>query len=117
MEKVAIPIWEDRVSPVLDSASKLQVSVIRSGNIESNKLVEIGNLREHELARLLNELGVNLLICGAISEGLKGLCTRYGIRVIHSQTGDIETTLDRCISLYSGSGISELRSGDHKNRQ
>lgn len=97
MERVAIPIWDGRISPVLDAATKLQVSILSEGDIESSRLVEIGNMQDHDLARLLNEMDIDTIICGAVSEGLRGRCSRYGITVVHSQTGGIREALDRYI--------------------
>ncbi len=91
--KVAIPIWEDRVSSVLDFSQRLLV-------VEENEAGEVSRseitLRDQSpFVRLakLRELGVNVLICGAVSQPLASASAAQGIRLLPYVTGEVEDVL------------------------
>ena len=65
--KLAVPVWEDRVSPVLDSADVLIVCEVLNGESRNRKEVYIG------LGSLREKAGViashaDVLVCGGISQ-------------------------------------------------
>jgi len=95
---VAIPVWQGRVSPVFDVAGQLLV-------VELNGSVE--NARRHETlldeppqrrTQQLQALGVETLICGAISCPLEALLVAGGIEVIPRICGDVEEVLRAFLS-------------------
>ena len=80
--KIGIPVWDGKVSPVFDSASRLMVVDIQGA--QKRKLYET-SIHESDLSRRCNRikaLGVELLICGAISSQLRNMLMAAGIRVI-----------------------------------
>ncbi|MBN2467688.1 MAG: NifB/NifX family molybdenum-iron cluster-binding protein [Deltaproteobacteria bacterium] len=92
--KVALTVWENRISPVLDSASMLVVIDIRKGMIVNKHYVPFYVELPHARAALLADLGVRVLICGAMSQLYENLIQAYGIQIISFVTGDIENVLD-----------------------
>jgi len=91
--KVAIPIWTGRVSPVFDVAKNLLIAELDQGH-------ELGRtqepLKEAELpgrARRVSELGIDVLICGAISQPLQAMLFAKGVRVIPWICGSVEDVL------------------------
>ena len=65
--KIAIPIWEDKVSPVLDTASRLLIVEIGDQQ-ETSRFEAI--LDEQDLSRRslrIQRLDIDILICGAVS--------------------------------------------------
>ena len=91
--KIAIPVWHDRVSPVFDVAGRLLL-------IDIEGEAELGRseaaMEEQEPAartRAMVELGVELLICGAVSIPLETMLARSGIRVLPQICGDVEEVL------------------------
>jgi len=91
--KVAIPIWEDRVSPVLDTASRLLVIEVE-GQKEASRFETY--LEDQDLPRRclrIQNLGVEILICGAVSRPYFMGLMATGIHVISDKAGNPEDVL------------------------
>jgi len=91
--KIAIPVWNDCVSNVFDFAHRLLLV-----EIENNKEVNRSEipLEVHSLpqrAGQLKSLGVDVLVCGAISRALAYMVTASGIEVLPYVTGSIDDVL------------------------
>jgi predicted Fe-Mo cluster-binding NifX family protein len=91
--KIAVPIWEDKVSPVLDTAAKLLI-------IETLNQNEIGRtealLDELEISRRcfrIRKLNIDVLICGAVSRTLSDILAASGIHIIPGIAGPVEEIL------------------------
>jgi predicted Fe-Mo cluster-binding NifX family protein len=103
--KIAIPIWEGKVSPVLDTASRLLVLQLE-GHEEKARFET--HLHEHELPRkcvCIQGLGVDLVICGAVSDYFNRMLTAAGIEVIPWRSGETEDVLDA----YLHGNLSDAR--------
>lgn len=89
MTKTAFAYWNNRIAPVFDTARYLLI-------IESENGRSIGETREifpdslpvQKALRLL-DMGVNGLVCGAISRLMHDLIAAYGIQVIPFVAGDL----------------------------
>ncbi len=92
--KVAITVWENRVSPVFDSAHKVIVADIENGEVVDRCDESLDAEQPLFRADKLSHLGVNVLICGEISKLLKSLIRSHGIRVIPFITGEVNQVLD-----------------------
>ncbi len=91
--RLAIPIWDDKISPVLDTASKLLVVEIE--NKKEASRFEI-YLDEHELSRRclrIRGMDVAILICGAVSRPFHRMLTASGIKIIQDISGHPEDVL------------------------
>jgi predicted Fe-Mo cluster-binding NifX family protein len=91
--KVAIPIWNGRVSSAFDFAHKLLLVDIEYGREKGH--VEIPLLPESnpERANRLKTLGVEVLICGAISRSLALQVQACGIQVLPYVVGQVNEIL------------------------
>jgi len=90
---VAIPHYQGRVSPVFDVASRLTVVRVK-GRLElERREVTLFEARPDAIVRSLTEVGVGVLICGAISQTLERLLRRDGVRVVAQVCGEIEAVL------------------------
>ena len=92
--RVAVPVSAERVSPVFDVAERL-VLVDLEGPSELRR--EEVPLREQDLAqraRHLAQLGVDVLICGAISQPLETMLLAAGVEVVPHICGDLEAVLE-----------------------
>ena len=91
--KIGIPIWEDRISPVLDTASRFLV-IETDGKQEFSRyetyLEEQGV--SHRCFRI-QRLGVDILICGAVSRPFLDKLMASGIRIIPGVSGHPEDVL------------------------
>ena len=91
--KVAIPIWNGRISPVLDVARHLLVVEI-DGGVEAGRREEA--IDGTDLARRAERViraGVDVLICGAISRPLETMLVASGVEVIPHTCGPVEDVL------------------------
>ena len=91
--KVAIPIWEDRVSPVLDTASRLLVIDVENRQETSRSETYLEGLDLFRRCFRIQNLGVDILICGAISRPYFRELAATGIRVISGISGNPEDVL------------------------
>jgi len=92
--KTAIPIWDGKISPVFDTASKLLIIRVED-NKETTRFEAY--LDEQNLSRRCSRiqgLGVDVLICGAISRPFYRMLVAGGIDVIPWISGPAEDVLD-----------------------
>ena len=95
--KVAIPMFDSRVSPRFDFAAKILIVTIESGKITERQEYALTNIHPIRRSSLLCELGVKVLICGGISSFYRRLIVNSRIRVIHMIQGEIEEVLSHFI--------------------
>ena len=91
---IAISIWEGKVSPVFDTASRLLVLRLDE-RVEKSRFETC--LDEHNVTRKcarVQGLGVQVLICGAISLHFRQVFGASGIQVIPWISGPAEEVLD-----------------------
>ena len=91
--RIAIPIWDDKVSPVLDSASRLLI--IEAENKTETSRFEV-YLDEHDLSRKffrLRGMEIDILICGAVSHSFSRMLTAFGVEVIPEISGHTDEVL------------------------
>lgn len=91
--RIAIPIWNDHVSPVFDSAERLLVVEVdhdQKTACRSTILLEPNQARR---AAQLSRLGIDQLLCGAVSRALEDLLNSSGVRVHGRIRGEVEDVL------------------------
>ena len=91
--KIAIPTWNGRVSPVFDSASRLLVVEVGDEGKYSRFETDISEHFLPSKTMRLTGLGVDTLICGAISRPLAYMVTTAGINLIAWISGQVEDVL------------------------
>lgn len=82
MTTVAIPVWEGEVSTTFDFARKLLVVEVDGGREISRKEVILGDEFVERKARIMRDLAVEVVVCGAISQPLAQAVSQAGIRII-----------------------------------
>jgi predicted Fe-Mo cluster-binding NifX family protein len=90
---IAIPVLQERISPVLDTATRLLLVTHRSGKEVERKEVVLGPMHTEMLAGSMVESRVDLLLCAALSEALLRALERRGIRVRPHLCGPIDGIL------------------------
>jgi predicted Fe-Mo cluster-binding NifX family protein len=91
--RVAIPLWQGRVSPVFDEASRILLVDISNKQEQHRQQEFLSEQNPFERARLLPKLGVDLLICGMISQTQQAAITSAGIRIIPHICGSMEDVI------------------------
>ncbi len=96
--KVALAIWNNRISPVFDSAHQIAIFTIQDGTAHpSGEALLEETLPQKKIARLLN-LEIETLICGAISRPLACLIELSGIHLISFIAGPADEVLTAYLS-------------------
>jgi predicted Fe-Mo cluster-binding NifX family protein len=91
--RVAVPVWQGRVSPVFDVAGRVLL-VELDGTAERCRREELlGDDAPDRRAGRLAALGVTQLICCAISRPLELLIVARGIEVIPRVCGEVDDVL------------------------
>lgn len=89
---IAIPVMRGRVAPVLNWCSRMLIFSAIPGEAEGQELWVL-KLGPEERLQLLQEQGVNTLICGALSADLQYLATKMGLTIIPGVAGEIGEVL------------------------
>ncbi|MFO7839949.1 MAG: NifB/NifX family molybdenum-iron cluster-binding protein [Desulfosalsimonadaceae bacterium] len=92
--KVAIPQWQGRVSPVFDASSRLLLVDIENGRQAGQVAVKMTPEDALSRARRLAILGVDILICGAVSSALAAAIVSFDIEILACTCGPIDGVLD-----------------------
>jgi len=92
--KVALTVWNGRISPVFDVSRKILILDVAQGAVKGKREEPLEGIDPVQKARKLVEWEVRKLICGAISRPLAGLFATYGIRTIPFIAGDAEEVIE-----------------------
>lgn len=92
--KLAMPVWNDCISTVLDFADCLLVVDCESEGIHNRSVVDLAGTSMTERATRLRELGIQVLLCGAVSRPLDRMLTAAGIEIIPFLRGRADDVLD-----------------------
>jgi predicted Fe-Mo cluster-binding NifX family protein len=87
--KVAIPVWADRVSPLFDEARHILVAGLREDHVPEIHHLEFAGDR----VKSLQHLGVDVLICGAISADIRSRLVCGGMELHAWIRGDADEVL------------------------
>jgi predicted Fe-Mo cluster-binding NifX family protein len=91
--KIAIPLWQGRISPVFDEARRVLLLDISEKQEQHRQEESLIAQTPFERAQLLPKLGVDLLICGMISQAQQAAIASAGIKIIPHICGRIEDVI------------------------
>jgi len=92
--RVAIPIFNGRVSPLLDVAGTFIYADIESGKVGDRHLIKVPENSSLMRIHLLKEKGVTLVICSAVSRECACAVVRMGITILPGIIGEVDEVLD-----------------------
>lgn len=97
--KVAIPHWQGRVSPVLDSAGRCySIELTGAGESTSRGEVALQAISPMQRAQEIAALHADLLICGAVSRPLAMALESAGVAFRSDICGRIDEVLDALVA-------------------
>ncbi len=96
--KVAVTVWEDRVSPVFDAAGTLLIAEINNSQITHTYHQAFMPEPVSRCVRILQAEEVGVLICGAISQEPADALEAAGLEVIPFIAGNINVILDNLVA-------------------
>lgn len=92
--KVGITVWGKRISPVFDAARTLLIVDIDDKTIVDRQFFQLWPERVEGVELQLAQSGVNVLICGAISQEPAAQIEALGIQLIPFIAGRAEQVLE-----------------------
>jgi predicted Fe-Mo cluster-binding NifX family protein len=96
--KAAFAYWDNRIAPVFDTARQIHVVEVEAGHLVGEAPETLSEDMSVQKALRLVELGVGILVCGAISRPMHEMVTAYGIRVVSFVAGDLREVIQAWIS-------------------
>jgi predicted Fe-Mo cluster-binding NifX family protein len=88
--RVALTVWNERISPVFDVSRQMTLLDIEKGLVKARSDVPLQPGDSMRKAEQLASLKVETLICGAISRPLSAMLAVRGIHVIPFVAGGVE---------------------------
>lgn len=91
--KVALPIWNNRISPLFDTACRVVIWSDGEGRGEPEEY-DLRDLVPPMKVRRIQELGVEVLICGAVSNTVAYLVESAGIKLVPWISGPVRDVIE-----------------------
>jgi predicted Fe-Mo cluster-binding NifX family protein len=91
--KTAFTYWENRIAPVFDTAGQIHLVETEAGEIVRETQATLPEDLPIQQTLRLMALGINTLVCGAISRPMHELIVAYGIQVIPFVAGDLREVI------------------------
>ena len=92
--KVALSHWQGRIAPVFDVADNISIVEIENRREFRRKEVTLREFEPLSQAKEVSTLGIEVLICGAVSVTLELALTGVGVRVIGFVCGSTQDVLN-----------------------
>ena len=90
---IAFPVWQERVSPLFDSAANLLVAESSRGQLVKQEIISVGSLSLFQRISLLEKLHIDILICGGITRPILENIRNKNIKVIPFVCGNVNELL------------------------
>jgi len=92
--RIAIPVFMGRVSPVLDTCTQLGLLEPSRNQEIACQTIPVKGSSIFERADQIKKLGVDLIICGAVSDAFFNILKEGGLDLFCGITGDIEEVIE-----------------------
>ncbi len=94
MERVGIPIFESRISPVLDACKHMVVVDIDGGREVERQEISLEKTTLSERVEAFTRWGIRKIICAGVSDLMCKYLAAKNIVLISGIAGDLEKILD-----------------------
>ena len=119
--KIAIPIFENRISPRFDFSPEMWVIEVERGEVAREEKLSTANLNLPQRLEQITSIGVDKVICGGIDGLSRNQLGSRGIDVVQDVIGDAEIVFDlfmkgrlrpgRCCERRRGRGFCAWKGG------
>jgi predicted Fe-Mo cluster-binding NifX family protein len=92
--KIAIPIFENRISPRFDFSPEMWVIEVEGGKVVGQEKFPTTNLSLPQRLKQITSNGVDKVICGGIDGFSRDQLGSRGIGVVQDVIGDAEIVID-----------------------
>ncbi|OGL47156.1 MAG: hypothetical protein A2161_14170 [Candidatus Schekmanbacteria bacterium RBG_13_48_7] len=79
--RIAVPVFDSRISPVLDFSTHLEIFEIENDRITENQNIEFHGHTMLERINFLKDAGVEALICAGLCQEMQYFLKMSGIKV------------------------------------
>ena len=93
MYRIAIPIFKSRVSPVLDTCTRLMLIDFEDNRVIKRTEFDLDNFSLRERLQVLEKNNVAVIICGCISDVFDAILSNSNIRLISGICGNVDEVL------------------------
>lgn len=93
--KIAVPLFERRVAPRLDTAEKILFATVGDGQVKDEEEVRIVGVHPLNIARWFKDEGIKVVICCGIDFTCSSLLVQYDINIISWIAGDARDAIRR----------------------
>ena len=91
--KAAFVVWQERIAPVFDTARQAVIVTMDEGGRAMTRMEPLtGPTPGHDLMRL-RDMGVDTLVCGAMSRPMQQAAAACGLRVIPFVAGETQAMI------------------------
>jgi predicted Fe-Mo cluster-binding NifX family protein len=90
MERIAIPIFQSRISPVLDACNELMIVDLSEAGPVQRVIVSLKKSTPAERGMAMSRRGVQKIICAGVSEWMLACLVNRGMHVISGVSGEVE---------------------------
>ncbi|MBN2160134.1 MAG: hypothetical protein JW807_12120 [Spirochaetes bacterium] len=97
-ELIALPVYQERVSPLMDVSSKYAIYETIDGVIQHRSDISLAASGELQRVEKLKELGVTTIICGAVSCCVADMIVEKGMRLLPMIYGSIDEIVEKYLN-------------------
>ena len=124
--KIAIPIFENRISPRFDFSPEMWIITVENGELVNQEKLSTSNLNLPKRLEQITSNGVDKVICGGIDGFSLNQLGNRGIDVVHDVIGEAEVAFHLfmrgrlrpgfCCEKRGGRGFCPWRRGSRGRR-
>jgi predicted Fe-Mo cluster-binding NifX family protein len=93
-KRIAIPVFNNRVSPRFGYTSKIViVDIDKSNNIINESIIDVESINSYSIPQQFFQLKINVIICGGINSYFQQLFEQSNIQVIWGIIGDYKEVI------------------------
>ena len=93
-ELIAIPVFEERISPLLDVSERFVLFEVKDKRITQRIVININAETDRLRIQKLKELGVAVIISGAVSRFLSYIISETGMRHMSWISGPVDEAIE-----------------------
>ena len=94
-ELLAVPVFQNRISPLMDVSNRYMIYETEDGEIKQKIDISLNTEGQPQRVEKLKDIGVNTIICGAVSGYMAHIVGEKGMRLLPMIYGPIDEVIDR----------------------
>jgi predicted Fe-Mo cluster-binding NifX family protein len=115
--KVAVPRYRGRISPRFGFSEDVLIAEVTKGKVRLLEIMDVGRAMSHQVASMLSQRGVNVVLTGGINMRDQALLRSMGIEVIWGLIGTPEDAIESLMNGEIIPGMGVCPPCRHRHRQ